>query len=94
MRGKLWIEKARYQWVRVEAEVFKPVTYGLFFAKVGKGTKFELEQAPAAGDVWMITHFSTIVRASVLGFNRNSTDDVTYSDYKPNQVALAQAIAE
>jgi len=94
MRGKLWIEKARYQWVKVEAEVFKPVTYGLFVAKVGKGTKFELEQAPAAEDVWMATHFSTIVRASVLGFNHSSTDEETYTEYQPNEVALAHAIAK
>ncbi len=93
MRGKLWIDKAQYQWVKVEAEVFKPVTYGMFIAKVGPGTKFELEQAPVAGGVWMPTHFSTTVRASVLGFNDNSTDDESYSGYMPNEAALLQAMA-
>lgn len=94
MRGKLWIDKARYQWVKVEAEVFRPVTYGMFIAKVGPGTKFELEQAPVADNVWMPTHFSTTVRASVLGFSDNSTDDEGYRDYKPNQSALLEAMAE
>lgn len=94
MRGRLWIDKARFQWVKVQAEVFKPVTYGMFIAKVGPGTKFELEQAPVADNVWMPTHFNTTVRATVLGFNHDSTDDESYRDYKPNRTALLEAVAK
>lgn len=28
MRGKMWVDAAQYQWVRVHAEVFRPVSFG------------------------------------------------------------------
>jgi len=84
MKGRLWVDKSQYQWVRVEAEVMRPVNMYGFFAKVGPGTHFALEQAPVAGNLWLPTHFSVKVKASALGFiNENSTDDETYRDYKP-----------
>ena len=83
MQGKLWIDKSQYQWVRVEAEVMRPVSmYGI--ARVGPGTHFFLEQAPVAANLWLPTHFSVSVKASALGFiNEDSSDDETYHEYKP-----------
>ena len=83
MKGKLWIDKSQYQWVRVQAEVMHSVSmYGI--AKVGPGTHFFLEQAPVAGNLWLPIHFSVSVKASALGFiNEDSVDDETYRQYKP-----------
>jgi hypothetical protein len=63
-------------------------------AKVGPGTRFELEQAPVGGKVWMPKHFSVRVNASALGFiNEDSTDDETYSDYRlMSQALMLQAM--
>ena len=90
MKGRLWIDKATYQWVKVHAEVVKPVTFYGFLAKVGPGTAFDLEQAPVAGDVWMPKAFSVSVRGSALGlFSENSTESDTYRDYQPMPQAAA-----
>ena len=90
MKGRLWIDKATYQWVRVHAEVVKPVTFYGFLAKVGPGTAFDLEQAPVAGDVWMPKAFNVSVHASALGlFSENSTESDTYRDYQPMPQAAA-----
>ena len=92
MEGKLWVDKATYQWAKVEAQVMRPVIfYGI--AKVGPGTRFELEQAPVAGDLWMPTHFAVNVNASAFGFiNEDSTDDESYSGYRPmDQTGALQA---
>jgi len=84
MKGMLWVCKETYQWVKVEAEVTRPVNFYGFLAKVGPGTRFELEQEPVADGLWMPKHFSTRVYAMALGFiNQNSTDDETYRDYRP-----------
>ena len=94
MRGKLWVDKKNYQWVKVEAEVFKPVSFGLFIAKVKPGTRFTLEQSPVSGNVWMPHHFRVDLSTSILGYSRNSVDDETYRDYRPNSIApVAQASA-
>lgn len=83
MNVKFWIDKATCQWLRVEAEVQHPVSiYGLF-AKVSPGTKFSLEQAPVAPDVWLPKHFTVQVNATALGFfKKDSVQDETYSNYR------------
>ena len=90
MNVKFWIDKATCQWLRIEAEVQHPVSiYGLF-AKVGPGTKFTLEQAPVAPDVWLPKHFTVHVDATALGFiKKDSVQDETYSDYRPIRRAEA-----
>jgi len=89
MRGTMWIDEEQTQWVRVQAEVFRPVAFGLFFVHVRPGTQFLLEQRPVQGNIWLPSHFYTKVNANVLFFSRQSTDDEAYSQYRktPQQTA-------
>jgi hypothetical protein len=90
MKGKLWIDKASNQWVKVHAEVVKPVSFYGFLAKVGPGTEFDLEQAPVMDNVWMPTRFDVRVNSTALGlFNESSTENDTYRDYQPMPQASA-----
>ena len=82
MRGKMWIDDREYQWVKVHAEVFRPVAFGLFIAHVEPGTEFTLEQASIGGTLWMPRHFVTRVKSNILVWSRNSVDDETYTDYR------------
>jgi len=91
MRGTMWIDKETFQWVKVEAEVFRPVKFGLFIAKVGPGTRFLLEQGPVRGDLWLPTHFQMQVNASVLWTKRKTETDQTFRDYKPETKSSASA---
>jgi hypothetical protein len=81
MRGTMFVDAEKYQWVKVHAEVFRPVSFGLFFATVRPGTEFTLEQAPVAGNLWLPSHFSMNVNARVLLWSHDSADDETYSNY-------------
>jgi hypothetical protein len=90
MKGQLWIDKATNQWVKVHAEVVKPVSFYGFLAKVGPGTAFDLEQAPAMDNVWMPTRFDVRVNSTALGFfSESSTKYDTYRDYQPMPQASA-----
>jgi hypothetical protein len=81
MEGRLYISKAGYHWVKVQAQVISPVDFGFFIAKVSPGTKFELVQAPV-GNVWLPKQFSQSVNASVLGFyGVRSREKDTFSEY-------------
>lgn len=82
MRGKMWIDMEQYQWVKVHAEVFQPVAFGLFIAHVQPGTDFLLEQEPVQGNIWLPTHFVSHVKAEVMVWAHNSVDDETYSGYR------------
>ncbi|HEX3877413.1 MAG TPA: hypothetical protein VHW24_10525 [Bryobacteraceae bacterium] len=83
MRGRMWVDSQAYQWVKVHAEVFRPVTFGLFFARVNPGTEFTLEQEPIQGNLWLPSHFSMTLNARIFLASRRSSDDETYSNYHP-----------
>lgn len=82
MAGKLWIDEDSYQWVRVEAQVIKPVSFGFFVAKVYPGTRFLLEQEPIQANVWMPAHFQVQVKSTVLMVHKDFTHDEIYRDYR------------
>jgi hypothetical protein len=87
MKGRLWIDKEHFHWVKVQAEVINTVPFGLFVAKVKPGTSFELEQAPQ-GDVWLPKHFSESVNATVMGlYTMRSNEEELYSDYQSGQLS-------
>ena len=88
MKGRLWIEKDSYHWAKVHAQVFQPVEFGLFVAKVRPGTQFELLQSPVADGAWLPSHFSESVDARVLGiYSIRSHTDEYYSDYQLQNAA-------
>ena len=88
MRGTLWVDRKTYQWVKVEAEVFRPVAFGLFIAKVQTGTRFSLEQRPVSDSVWLPSRFTMTVNASIFWWNRVSTEDESFFAYKPAKESL------
>ncbi len=83
MRGTLWVDTEHYQWVKVHAEVFRSVAFGLFLAHVEPGTEFTLEQGPVGGGIWLPTRFDQNVNANILFFwSHKYSDDETYWDYR------------
>jgi hypothetical protein len=91
MRGRMWIDEQQYQWVKVRAEVFRPVAFGLFIAHVEPGTAFTLEQRPVEDNLWLPSHFTMSVNAEILIWPRRSGDDETYTNYHPaSQAAEAR----
>jgi hypothetical protein len=82
MRGELWIDKKTFQWVKVTAQVTRPVNIEGFLAQVQPGTRFELEKMPVDNGIWLPKHFSMKSSARVLFmFNRSDQADNTFSDY-------------
>jgi hypothetical protein len=82
MRGRLWIDKDDYQWVKVEAEVIKPVWFGWFIAKVIPGTSFVFDQALVMKGLWLPKHFRVEVKARLLWARKSYIHDETYRDYQ------------
>jgi hypothetical protein len=90
MKGRLWVDKAGYHWIKVKAEVIKPVSYALFIAKVGPGTRFEFETAPVTDKLWFPKHFHQDVNADVMGmFFIRTREDETYTNYQLADETLA-----
>jgi hypothetical protein len=82
MNIKVWVDKATYQWMRLEAEVTQPVALYGSLAKVSPGTRFTLEQEPVSQTVWLPNRFTMQVNASALGLlHEDFTEDEMYSNY-------------
>ena len=52
LRGRMWIDKATYQWARVEAETTDTISWGLFLARLNSGAKMIFEQTEVNSELW------------------------------------------
>jgi hypothetical protein len=52
VRGRMWIDKATYQWARVEAETTDTISWGLFLARLNAGSKMTFEQTEVTSELW------------------------------------------
>jgi hypothetical protein len=53
LRGRMWIDKATYQWARVEAETTDTISWGLFLARLDSGAKMIFEQTEVNSELWL-----------------------------------------
>jgi hypothetical protein len=83
MQGKLWIDKKTFQWVKVEAQVIRPVSIEGFLAEVEPGTRFELEKMAIDHGVWLPKHYAMKSNARVLFFfTHKSQEEESYYGYR------------
>jgi hypothetical protein len=52
VRGRMWIDKATYQWARVEAETTDTISWSLFLARLNSGSKMTFEQTEVTSELW------------------------------------------
>src|SRR5215469_9385704 len=85
MEGTMWIDAETFHWVKVQAQVVRPVAIEGFLARVEKGTHFELDQMRVAEGIWLPSRYVMQSRAKVfLVFSRSDRDDEEYFDYRRN----------
>jgi len=73
MQGQMWIDQVTYEWVKVTAQVIRPVSIEGFLAEVEPGTRFEIEKTPVASGIWQISHFSMQSRAKIFHLIKRSS---------------------
>jgi hypothetical protein len=85
--GKLWIDKAEYQWVRIEAQTIKTISLGLILAWMNPGAKLVLEQTRVNDELWLPSH-EYLSGSGRIGLVKRlaEDDDITWSDYRKFRV--------
>jgi hypothetical protein len=53
IKGEIWIDKAEYQWVRLEAETIDTISFGWILARLNPGAKLIFEQTRVNNDLWL-----------------------------------------
>ena len=83
VRGRLWIDKATYQWARVEAETTDTISWGLFLARLNSGAKMIFEQTEVSPEIWFPKRLLLTGSGRVGLIKRLSEDqEIEWSNYK------------
>jgi len=81
--GRVWIDKADLEVSKMDVEALDTVSWGLFIARLHKGTRFVLQQTRVNDEVWLPQSLSFKLDARVAllkGFRME--DEQTFRDYK------------
>jgi hypothetical protein len=83
LRGKMWICKQDYGWIKLEAETLDTISWGLFILRIHNGTEFHLEQMRVNDEIWLPRRMSLNASARIGLFSNAAFDwESTFSDYK------------
>jgi hypothetical protein len=83
----VWIDKAEYQWVRIEAETIDTISVGLFLARLNPGAKLVFEQTRVNNEIWLPKR-EVVSGSGRLGLLKKLSleDDLTWSNFRKFQV--------
>src|SRR5581483_1061809 len=82
-RFRVWIDQADTQWIKLDATCIDTVSWGLFLARIHKGSRVLIETSRVNNEVWLPKHIEVKVNARLaLLAKLNVEEDLHYSDYK------------
>jgi hypothetical protein len=82
VEGKLWVDKQDFGWIKVEGQVTRAFSMGLFLARVQRGTHILMEETCVGNDVWVPNRIEVRASATILFLKNLDIDRVlNYSDY-------------
>jgi hypothetical protein len=87
IQGKLWIDQAEYQWVRLEAQTTATISFGLFLARLSPGARIVFESTRVNDEVWLPKR-EWARGAARLGLVKKLSmeQEVTWNNYRKFQV--------
>ncbi|MGE5113673.1 MAG: hypothetical protein ACM3JB_22650 [Acidobacteriaceae bacterium] len=82
-RGRIWIDIAATQWVKLDAEFTDTMSFGWFLSRVRPGTRVFVEQHLFRDDVWVPSQIKFNLDARVGLFKQLFQDiDITFRDWR------------
>jgi hypothetical protein len=83
LRGRIWIDKADTQWTKFDVTTTDTISFGLFLARIHKGTRIVVDATRVNDEVWLPKHLSLHVDVRV-ALVKNFSEDIeqTFRDYK------------
>jgi hypothetical protein len=83
LKGRIWIDKAETQWVKIDVITTDTISFGLFLARFHNGSRIVVETTRVNDEVWLPKHVAAHVDVR-LALLKNFNEDVeqTFRDYK------------
>jgi hypothetical protein len=89
VKGKLWVDKEDFGWIKADGQVTQPFSIGLFLARVLPGSHITMEQTRIGDGFWMPRHIEIRAAAKILFIKSLIIDKVlSYSEYRPAQTGM------
>ena len=86
IRGKLWIDQRSFHWVKLEAEVIDPVSWGLFLVRLDSGARIRFDETLVNDEVWLPRHIWIAASARIGVFKKlRVEEDTTNKNYRKFQ---------
>src|SRR5579884_1249273 len=83
MKGRMWIEKKDYNWVKVEAEATDTISFGWFLFRIHPGSRFVLETQHVNHEFWAFHRLYINGSARIALFkNESAEQEEVYSNFK------------
>jgi hypothetical protein len=83
VHGRVWIDKAEAQWVKLDITAIDTIAFGVFLARIHKGARIVVDLTKVNEEVWLPKHvqFRLDVRLALVKNYREDIDQ-TFRDYK------------
>jgi hypothetical protein len=83
IKGRMWIEKKDYNWVKVEAEATDTISFGWFLFRIHPGSRFVLETQHVNNEFWALQrlYINGSARIALLKNETAEQEDV-FSNFK------------
>jgi hypothetical protein len=83
LHGRLWIDKATYQWARVEAVTTDTISWGIFLARLNPGAKMTFEQTEVNSELWLPKRLALTGSGRIGLIKRLAQDqEIEWSNYR------------
>lgn len=82
LRGRLWVDKNDYEWVKADAELLDDFSVGLFLFKLNKGAHIEFEATRVNDEVWLPRRTWVEGSGRVLVMSGRIRQEETFSKYR------------
>jgi len=94
VRGKVWIDKSEYQWVKAEMQATDTLSFGFGLFRLEPGGSISFEQTRVNGEIWLPTRAFIRADARLAYVKKVRAEiEITYRDYKKFQ-ADSRVVAE
>jgi hypothetical protein len=81
--GKLWVDKQDLGWIKVDGQVIKPFSMGLFLVRLLRGSHITMQQTRVDDGIWMPERIEVRAAAKIFFVKSLVIDRVlTYSEYR------------
>jgi hypothetical protein len=86
LKGRIWVSKQDDAWVRIDAEVIDTISFGLFLARLAKGSHLRFEQVRVNDEVWLPSRLSVAASARLALLKKIHVEqEIRYDRYRKFQ---------